>query len=396
MVHPATALFPMMNDAELKELAESIKLNGLLQPVVLNFDESILIDGRNRLRACEMAGADTGEDYLVTETWGDENTTEEQTLNYIVAANVQRRHLTKGQKAMLAADLEPMYAAAMTVGRPRKGEEKIEEDLPQFSDRAPQARDQAAAAVGGVSGRSVGDAKALKEEAPDLAEKVSSRDMTLNAATKERKARKQKPKANPRPKLADNPVVDELVKDELAAAEAESREPSRTAVTGKAHEAGVKISEQAIRIALERERGRNEGAAETPPLAWDTIPGNQREKLDKAKASIRRELEKEFRTRLLAELDQYRAQCDANVAAYKAKLEAEAERERAARDEERRRYRESIDVYRAKGLITPDEYSLIRACLHPDSRNSVTDERLAAAFRLFNDSRIKILLVKEV
>ena len=66
------------------------------------------------------------------------------------------------------------------------------------------------------------------------------------------------------------------------------------------------------------------------------------------------------------------------------------------RDDERRRYQEGIEVYRAKGLITLDEYNVIRSCLHPDSRASVSDKKLAAAFRLFNDSRIKTLLVKKI
>jgi hypothetical protein len=92
----------------------------------------------------------------------------------------------------------------------------------------------------------------------------------------------------------------------------------------------------------------------------------------------------------------YRAECDANVAAYKAQLDARAQRERAMRDEERRLYKQGIEVQRAKGLITPDEYNIIRSCLHPDSRMSVTDAKLETAFRVFNDSRVKTLLVKEV
>src|SRR5207302_7220601 len=52
--HPACLAFPLLADAELRELADDIKLRGLLQPVVV-FRGQIL-DGRNRLAACEMAG----------------------------------------------------------------------------------------------------------------------------------------------------------------------------------------------------------------------------------------------------------------------------------------------------------------------------------------------------
>src|SRR6516164_8065826 len=100
-------------------------------------------------------------------------------------------------------------------------------------------------------------------------------------------------------------------------------------------------SSRTVDRVVREERIEQRAVAEAAPIDWTTIPGNQREKLDRAKVSIRKELEKGFRTRFLAEADQYRAQCDANVAAYKAKLDAQAERERARRDQERRFYDES-------------------------------------------------------
>jgi hypothetical protein len=139
-----------------------------------------------------------------------------------------------------------------------------------------------------------------------------------------------------------------------------------------------------------------EAAAEAAPVAWETIPGNQQVKLERAKRSMQRQLDKEYQARLLAELDQHRAKLDSDFAAHKAAYDAQNAAVKAMRDDERRRYKEGIEVYRAKGLITPDEYNVIRSCLHPDSRASVTDEKLAAAFRLFNDSRIRTLLVKEI
>lgn len=155
------------------------------------------------------------------------------------------------------------------------------------------------------------------------------------------------------------------------------------------------VTERVVRRELELESFAEAAVAEATPIDFNTIPGNQREKLEKAKSTIRKQLEREFRTRLLAEVDQHRAKLDQDFAEYKAKIDVENQREMVLRLEERRRYQEGIEVYRAKGLITPDEYNVIRSCLHPDSRKSVTDEKLAAAFRLFNDSRIKTLLVKE-
>jgi hypothetical protein len=53
-VHPLAAAFPMMDEEELERLAEDIRSNGLINPVVLD-KTGQLIDGRNRLRACQLA-----------------------------------------------------------------------------------------------------------------------------------------------------------------------------------------------------------------------------------------------------------------------------------------------------------------------------------------------------
>ena len=56
-VHPVAALFPMLAGDELEELAADIKARGLLQPIVLDAEGRIL-DGRNRLAACKIAGVE--------------------------------------------------------------------------------------------------------------------------------------------------------------------------------------------------------------------------------------------------------------------------------------------------------------------------------------------------
>jgi hypothetical protein len=55
-IHPAAELFPMLGDAELAELAADSKSNGLRLPIVM-LDGAVL-DGRNRLKACKLAGVD--------------------------------------------------------------------------------------------------------------------------------------------------------------------------------------------------------------------------------------------------------------------------------------------------------------------------------------------------
>jgi len=47
----------MMSDNELAELAADIKANGLIHAIVVD-KNGVLIDGRNRLRACELASVE--------------------------------------------------------------------------------------------------------------------------------------------------------------------------------------------------------------------------------------------------------------------------------------------------------------------------------------------------
>jgi ParB-like chromosome segregation protein Spo0J len=95
-VHPLAALFPMMAEDELAELAEDILTNGLMHPIVVDAD-GVLIDGRNRLAACEKAG--------VAPVYQELNG--HDAAAFIVSANLARRNLSKGQQAMALAMIYP-------------------------------------------------------------------------------------------------------------------------------------------------------------------------------------------------------------------------------------------------------------------------------------------------
>jgi hypothetical protein len=89
--HPVADLFPMMDGEELEDLAENIRVNGLNLPIIIDGD--ILIEGRNRLRACEIAGVKPRFEPL-----GDRDP-----IALILSLNIARRHMTKGALAMVAA-----------------------------------------------------------------------------------------------------------------------------------------------------------------------------------------------------------------------------------------------------------------------------------------------------
>jgi hypothetical protein len=44
-----------------------------------------------------------------------------------------------------------------------------------------------------------------------------------------------------------------------------------------------------------------------------------------------------------------------------------------------------------KGLFNRADFDLIRSCLHPDSRASASEDKLAKAFRLFNEADLILL-----
>jgi ParB-like chromosome segregation protein Spo0J len=92
--HPAAELFPLMTKDELRTLADDIKKNGLVSPIVRTKD-GVILDGRNRLAACEIAGVKPRfEEYI-----------DKDPVAFIVSANIHRRHLTTTQKRELVGKL---------------------------------------------------------------------------------------------------------------------------------------------------------------------------------------------------------------------------------------------------------------------------------------------------
>ena len=102
-VHRAAELFPMMNAAALQGLADDIREHGQREPVVL-FHGAVL-DGRNRLRACEFAGV---EPQFVTRDDADVG----DPIDFVLSLNKHRRHLEPQQLAALSVRVSAAYAVA--------------------------------------------------------------------------------------------------------------------------------------------------------------------------------------------------------------------------------------------------------------------------------------------
>lgn len=151
-IHPAAALFPMMADTELDQLAADIKANGLRQPIVLDGDGRLL-DGRNRLRACELASVQP--EFVSVN--GDDP------VGLVVSLNVRRRNLTASQRAIAAAD-----ACQISDMSARKGADLF-----------------------GINHTYVAQARALVERDPDAASAVKAGTKTLAVAYEELRERER-------------------------------------------------------------------------------------------------------------------------------------------------------------------------------------------------------------
>lgn len=83
--------YPMLSEEALAELAADIKENGQQSPITVTSD-GVLLDGRNRLKACEIAGVEP----RVTVYEGDDE-------GAFVRSSNERRHQSTGSRAMSTA-----------------------------------------------------------------------------------------------------------------------------------------------------------------------------------------------------------------------------------------------------------------------------------------------------
>jgi ParB-like chromosome segregation protein Spo0J len=124
--HPLSRLFPPISPEDFDKLAADIKLNGLHQPIVRY--QGKILDGNNRYRACELV--------KIAPKFADFSGDDAAARNYVISANIYRRHLSPEQRrgiieTLLKADptqsnrqiAETAKASHVTVGAVR---EKLE------------------------------------------------------------------------------------------------------------------------------------------------------------------------------------------------------------------------------------------------------------------------------
>jgi ParB-like chromosome segregation protein Spo0J len=180
-IHPFAALLPTLPDDELQKLAEDIKNNGQRFSIVRW--EGQIIEGRNRLKACEIIGVepmfrDIGKDTLETDL---------DVAKSIISSNLIRRHLSASERAVLAVELIEM---AKPKGTPMVPGEPI----PDPADAAapapvPAKPDKAsvksAAELTGTSPSYVYRAAQVKDQDPKKFEEVKKGTKSIAVAKRE-------------------------------------------------------------------------------------------------------------------------------------------------------------------------------------------------------------------
>jgi hypothetical protein len=115
--HPFAALFPALPTEELAQLARDIKQRGQLEPIILH--QGMILDGRNRYRACQIAGVKPRLEEF------NAKVTRRSPEEFVLSRNLRRRHLSVGQKAAIALDwseqieLNPEPEKTKASGRPK-------------------------------------------------------------------------------------------------------------------------------------------------------------------------------------------------------------------------------------------------------------------------------------
>jgi ParB-like chromosome segregation protein Spo0J len=201
--HELASHFPLMDPAspEFRGLVASIKQVGLTEPITL-FEGKVL-DGRNRLLACEEAGVEPRFEIF--------DAAEQTPLSFVLSKNLYRRHLTEGQKALKAEEMITTKHGETErwSGRPSDSQRNSPNgDLQGTIDiisKGQKVTREAAARLWCVSTRAVDRAafvRAHTESTPKIIAEVKAGRMTLGRAAVLAKQTDEEQRAAPDVKFA--------------------------------------------------------------------------------------------------------------------------------------------------------------------------------------------------
>ena len=193
-VYPLAQLFPLLRGKEYDLLVEDVRKIGLRRPILVTGpDATVIVDGRNRLRAALEADVTPVFEQLADDA---------NPVAVIFTENVRRRHMTQGQIAILGALIrQVLWQMDPTTGIPDQvglafGDPPLADSLAAVAvegdsdegdvrgtgakGRRPKQKDVAAQLS--VSDSYMRRAERVLESTPDMARQVWNRDLELNDA----------------------------------------------------------------------------------------------------------------------------------------------------------------------------------------------------------------------
>ena len=206
---------------DIEQLAEDIKTNGLIQPIVVSKD-LVLLCGERRLRACQALGL-TEVDVVVKDA-ADAH----EALVMEISENENRKPFTVSERLAYAAKLLPVAK--------EEARERQSGDRKQRESKG-KVRDLVAKDVGFGSGKTFERAKAVSESGQsDLVEAMDSGDMSIRAAYDELQKQSETIKAYEKAEDEQSDAYESLaqkymdIQQKLRAAEASSDYRNRDAI----------------------------------------------------------------------------------------------------------------------------------------------------------------------
>jgi len=196
-------LLPDLPADDYQRLKDDIAARGLMVPIEVD-EHGQILDGHHRKKACDELG-------VPIRTVVRSGLLEHEKRLHAVALNMNRRHLTDAQKALIGESIEPDIAERARLRQLKLAGRRIGSDL---VDNCPQgqakSRDEVAAQVGLGAGRTYDRHKKVLERArnvaPELLDRaaagdVSMRDLSKEVRTLERRAKADDIAATPVPEL---------------------------------------------------------------------------------------------------------------------------------------------------------------------------------------------------
>ncbi len=190
--HEVTSILPPLEGREYRKSYEKLKddidQNGQLDPIITYHGQ--IVDGRMRYQACLELGKTPQ-----TDEWtGDEDSL----LHVMLSRNIQRRHLTSGQRACIAVELLPRFEAEAKERQRRHGGTAPGVTSQDNSRSAREGRaDDGAAKLAGSNPDYLRVALRAKREEPRTYEELRRGDITI-AEVKKAQQKKDKPTGKPK------------------------------------------------------------------------------------------------------------------------------------------------------------------------------------------------------